>query len=123
MDGGYWPRAISEEELESGDLPEYERVFTELGFERCANGALVAGVEKIAIYANGDDFAHVAYQRRDGSWSSKLGKLNDIRHDDATSVSGRNAMEYPAIQFFMARPRQRHELADSEVGLLLPGTG
>ena len=122
LDGAYWPRDVSDDELEDGDLPEYERVFRALGFERCADGNLVAGFEKIAVYANNDDFAHVAYQRPDGSWSSKLGKLNDIRHDDAKSVSGSTSTEYPGIQFFMTRQRQPHELADSESGLLLPST-
>jgi hypothetical protein len=82
LDGAYWPRQVSEEEVESGDLAEYEPVFRDLGFERCADGSLVTGLEKLAIYASEDEFAHVAYQRPDGSWSSKLGRLNDVRHDD-----------------------------------------
>jgi hypothetical protein len=122
LDGAFWPRKVSEEELENGDLPEYERVFRGLGYERCSDDSLVPGLEKIAVYANEDEFAHVSYQRADGTWSSKLGKLNDVKHANASSVSGPAATEYPSIKFFMARTRQPHELADSESGLLLPST-
>ncbi len=120
LQGGFWPRPVDASELEDGDLDEYVRQFAAVGFQECRDGALEAVTEKIAIYADGEDFAHVAYQRPDGAWSSKLGKLNDVRHKSATAVSGPSALEYPGIALYMARPRQPHELADSPTGLLLP---
>jgi hypothetical protein len=111
---------VSEEELDDGDLGEYVDLFQSLGFVQCLDGLLEPSQEKIAIYADGDDFQHVAYQRIDGSWSSKLGKLNDVRHDDAAWVSGPSPFEYPPVHSYMSRPRQPHRLADSAAGLLLP---
>jgi hypothetical protein len=120
LDGGYWPRQVVEEALDAGDLPEYVKLFESWGFRECAGGSLERGMEKIAIYAEGADFQHVAYQRSDGSWSSKLGKLNDVRHHQTRSLAGPSAFEYPPVRLFMARPRRPHELAESETGLLMP---
>jgi hypothetical protein len=119
LDGGYWPRRVSEDELDAGDLPEYVRLFESLGFRRCADGSVVHGQEKIAIYACVGSFEHVAYQRSDGSWSSKLGKLNDIRHGETDSLSGPGTRGYPPVALYMSRRREPHDLAESESGLLL----
>lgn len=121
LDGGVWHRDVSEEELDAGDLAEYLALFRSWGFIECAHGDLEGGVEKIAIYATGEQFAHVAYQRSGGDWSSKLGKLNDVRHECVASLSGRGAHEYPPARLFMARRREVHDLAESGSGLLLPG--
>jgi len=118
LDGGYWPRRVSEDELDAGDLPEYRRVFESVGFRECADGSLVEGQEKIAVYADGDSFQHVAYQRSDGSWSSKLGKLNDVRHGDTVCLSGSSPFEYPRVAHYMSRAREPHDLAESESGLI-----
>jgi hypothetical protein len=55
--------------------------FATIGFVPCENGSLVAALEKIVIYgkANGD-WTHAARQLADGSWTSKLGGREDIRH-------------------------------------------
>jgi hypothetical protein len=120
LDGGFWPRAVSDEDLDAGDLAEYVAVFESWGFERCPDGDLEDGTEKIAIYAANGEFAHVAYQRGDGAWSSKLGKLNDVRHERAVSLSGSGGGGYVPVCLFMARRRKVHELADSSTGLILP---
>jgi hypothetical protein len=120
LDGGTWFREVSEADLDAGDLAEYLALFREWGFEECGDGELVDGVEKIAVYAAESEFAHVAYQRVDGEWSSKLGKLNDVRHECVASLSGPGAFEYPVVRLFMVRPREAHALANSESGLLLP---
>jgi hypothetical protein len=121
LDGGFWPRDVSEEELDAGDLAEYLTLFRSWGFIKCPDGELEDGIEKIAIHARDEQFAHVAYQRSDGEWSSKLGKLNDVRHECVASLSGCGAYEYPPARLFMARQREVHEPADSGFGLLLPG--
>lgn len=121
MDGVHWPREIDPNELDPDeDLPEYLRVFAELGFVECDTDELEAGVEKIAILASGSSFEHVAYQTPDGEWSSKIGKANDIRHQLLNDLKGRPPGGYPGEAIFMARRRQPHELADSGTGLLLP---
>lgn len=120
FDGAFWPREVNESELEDGDLDEYLEVFRAMGFKLCGSAALEHGAEKIAIFANGSDFQHVAYQRSDGEWSSKLGSLNDVRHRNCESLSGSGAREYPKVAVYMARRREPHHLAESETGLLTP---
>jgi hypothetical protein len=120
FDGGTWPREVSDEELDAGDLSEFVRLFEGWGYQSCDDGRLEEGVEKIAVYAAGDDFDHVAYQRPDGTWSSKLGRLNDIRHDDENALAGPGGFEYAPVQLYMSRQREPHEVADSAAGLLLP---
>ena len=89
-----------------------------LGYEYCPTGELEPTVEKIAIYATESDFGHVAHQREDGTWSSKVGELGDICHLRLESLSGRGLCEYPPVRFYMRRMRQPHPLA--ETGLILP---
>jgi hypothetical protein len=125
LDGAFWPRVVADADLDvDDDLHEYTYMFGSLGFEECGDGALEDGVEKIALYAKetdiGASFDHVAFQTSDGKWSSKLGKLNDIRHANPTSVSGDGFQEYAPVALFMKRPRQPHDLADLPTGLLLP---
>jgi hypothetical protein len=119
LDGAYWPRQVEEADLKDGDLSEYLYVFGLMGFTICEDDELEVGMEKIAIFGSASDFAHVAYQRVDGEWSSKLGKLNDVRHECAASLSGPGGCEYDPICLFMSRPREPHELADSAAGLIL----
>jgi hypothetical protein len=76
---GYWP-------------PQCERKATvhsllcalaTKGFSECEDGSFEAGLEKVAIYANGDEATHVALQfvSRNGKWRSKIGYNVDIEHD------------------------------------------
>lgn len=114
VDGLYWPA-----DLGPGDgLADYIRLFERLGFESCATPALEDGEEKIAVYGANRAFEHVAFQREDGTWSSKLGELSDIRHDHLDSIAGNGPFEYSGVVFFMRRAREPHPLA--ETGLLLP---
>lgn len=114
-DGFHWPVPDADDSV-SGHI----RVFQHLGFRQCADGKLQAGVEKIAVYGTGDSFDHVAFQRCDGRWSSKLGELSDVRHDRVESIHGTGYFEYGPVVTFMSRPREPHELADSDTGLLMP---
>jgi hypothetical protein len=51
-----------------------------LGYEPCEGGDLEPGVEKVCIYARGDEPLHVARQLPSGDWMSKLGREVDITH-------------------------------------------
>jgi hypothetical protein len=119
---GTWFRKVDESELDEGDMDEYIALFEFWGYKRCQEGSLETGVEKIAVFGSEQDFDHVAYQRPDGDWSSKLGPLNDIRHPCVESLVGKGGMEYRPIVVFMSRARLSHELADSETGLLIPAS-
>ena len=46
----------------------------------CDNADLEAGFEKIAIYQLAGVPTHAARQLDDGSWTSKLGALEDVQH-------------------------------------------
>jgi hypothetical protein len=83
-------------------LNDYVWLFEQHGYERCADGALEEGYEKVALYETEDgDRIHVARMAPSGRWSSKLGRSYDIEHATCESVesvwSGR-------LVEFMRRP-------------------
>jgi hypothetical protein len=51
-----------------------------LGFDECSDDGLEPRFEKVAIYARQGIPQHVARQKRDGLWTSKLGTLADSWH-------------------------------------------
>ena len=81
----YWPEAIPRRYT----LDAFAQAFRMLGFEVCDNSVVEARWEKVAIFAGADGRpTHVARQLPDGTWTSKLGKLEDIKHPDIQDVSG-----------------------------------
>ena len=73
----FWPDGVPREEA----IGAFVAAFHELGFESCDDPLFEPGYEKVAIYAMPDGTpAHVARQLPSGSWSSKLGQLQDIQH-------------------------------------------
>src|SRR5689334_1255555 len=60
------PRAVT--------LDAFYQTFQLLGYQRCDNGDLEAGFEKIAFYESAGLPTHGARQLPDGTWTSKLGK-------------------------------------------------
>jgi hypothetical protein len=61
------------------------------GYIECENGSLEPGFEKVVIYARGPMQAvkHAAWQLDDGTWSSKLGPLEDINHKTPENLTSR----------------------------------
>jgi hypothetical protein len=86
-DESYWPN-----DDRGSTLGTFERMLTSRGFARCANGALVSGVEKVVIYTLGEGrtmkVTHAARQLPDGRWASKMGRCEDIEHDAPKAVRG-----------------------------------
>lgn len=88
------------------------------GFEPCADGNLVDGREKIAIYINDQGgFRHAARQEPDGRWKSKLGDEEDIEHEAPESLS---SDVYGQPRIFMERvrklkPKERMEASSPSV--------
>jgi hypothetical protein len=74
-------------------------------------------LRELAVYDTMDEFEHVVFQRDDGSWSSKLGELADIRNATLEALGGSGPFEYSPVVLFMQRPREAHPLADT--GLIL----
>ena len=81
----YWPAGIPREV----SLSAFTQAFQSLNYELCSDGALEEGFEKVALFARADGTpTHMARQLESGSWTSKLGVSEDIRHDDVSGVVG-----------------------------------
>jgi hypothetical protein len=94
----YWPPTVPR----ALTLQAFEAAFSTLGYQRCTSDALEPNVEKIAIFvAPSGEPTHAARQRADGSWTSKLGREEDIQHV-LRQIEG---VGYGTVAVFMARPR------------------
>ena len=103
-DEAYWPEDVARDV----GIETLKSVFSGAGFTECSRGDLKEGLEKIALYAVGAEFTHVARQLASNRWTSKLGEDCDIEHDlDALfSPPGRStAWRYGEVVAFMQRPR------------------
>lgn len=99
---GYWPDGVPRELTIGAFVQAYEK----LGYKLCSDGSLVPGVEKIAIFGHRvegeEEPTHAALQLENGKWTSKMGPLEDIRHETAEVVRG---PLYGKILCFMERTR------------------
>ena len=74
----YWLDGVPQEET----LEAYIQAYQTLGYEVCNSDELEAGVEKIALYVDSENQpTHAARQLTNGKWVSKLGWLEDIKHE------------------------------------------
>lgn len=78
----YWPPNLPEENHISSIIA----LFRTLGYETCPSSQQEKGMEKIAIYEGRKGWSHVARQRPDGMWWSKLTELDDIVHKTAQDL-------------------------------------
>jgi len=99
-EGYYWPLPTPER---TETVEDFVGAFATQGFELCADGSLEQGYEKIAIYARDGEPTHAAKQLENGSWTSKLGSLEDIEH---TSLDELNGNLYGQVEVFMRRLRK-----------------
>jgi hypothetical protein len=92
----YWPAGAPRQE----NVPAFQAMFANLGFVPCDSATLELGFEKIAIFADaGQSPTHVARQLPSGTWTSKLGRLEDIEHE-LVDLEG---AEYGAVVLIMRR--------------------
>lgn len=98
---GYWPEGLPREET----LSAFVTAFEKLGYQVCDDGRLESGYEKVALYAKEGKPTHAARQLQSGYWTSKLGRLEDIEHEDEEGVSG---PVYGEPILFMKRACQSH---------------
>jgi len=82
----HWPQSLPKEET----VETYEKLFQLHGYTPAVgnNSDFEPGCEKVAIYVKDGLPVHVAKQRRDGWWTSKLGNRQDIRHRTLESLEG-----------------------------------
>jgi hypothetical protein len=95
---GYkWPVNVPRDDsVESAKL-----LFESLGYEVCDDAKLEIGYSKVAIYADSyGSYTHAAKQLENGKWSSKLGKLQDIQHDELESICSK---DYGIVSVIMKR--------------------
>jgi hypothetical protein len=93
----YWPDNVPRIVSLAAFVQAYETV----GYEVCEGDAWEAGFEKIAIYVNREGKpTHAARQLPDGSWTSKLGRAEDITH----ALDGLVGENYGAVTQMMRRP-------------------
>jgi hypothetical protein len=95
--GYYWP-------LDRDDrLEDWIGALSLNNYKTTDNWDLEPGIEKVAIYVGGDGSPeHVARQLESGAWTSKIGKLEDIRH---ATLGGLEGKEYGRATVIMQRKR------------------
>jgi len=99
----YWPNGIPR----NWNVDTIVQIFRSLGYELCQSSALENGWEKVALYAVAYECRHVARQKPDGKWTSKLGNLLDLDHDtlDCLSSASLDDESYGKVAKIMKRPR------------------
>jgi hypothetical protein len=96
--GSYWPPGVPNE----GSLDSYVRLFESHGYESCEDSEPQQEFEKVAIYLSYDGrVTHAARQNRSGSWTSKLGRGQDIEHGTLDALDG---PAYGQAVKFLKRP-------------------
>lgn len=82
----FWPDGASKTTAVSSLI----EAFQTKGYEICDSEDYEPGFMKVAIYWNPDTktWTHAARQHRDGTWTSKLGRANDIQHGTPHSIEG-----------------------------------
>lgn len=93
----YWPPTAPFETT----LSAFIAAFVSCGYETCMNGDLDPHLEKVAIFTSSGRPTHAARQLRDGQWTSKCGKSEDIAHE----LGGVTSAVYGTPSVFLARPR------------------
>lgn len=92
----YWPPGAPK----TLTIEAFIKAFETRGFVKCDNGNLEEGFIKAAIYAKNGVPRHAAKQCSDGTWSSKLGRTEDITH----SIYALTGNEYGQIVVFLKKP-------------------
>jgi len=96
-DTSYWPSAAPRTET----IETFVKAFESLGYTVCENADYEAGFEKVSIYINHDGTpTHAARQLADDVWTSKIGKLEDIKH----RIDGLDSPLYGRVTRLMKRP-------------------
>jgi len=96
----YWPPEVSRKYT----LDSYIKAYEILGYTLCHDANYKSGFEKIAIYVNANGKpTHAARQLNSGTWTSKLGRLEDIEHATLDDISG---FHYGSIAVILKKPKK-----------------
>ena len=94
----YWPP----DGLSEPTCDAFIEAVETLGFSPCDSPDKERGIEKVALYAKGDEPKHAARQLESGMWSSKLGRDVDINH----TLEGLAGHQYGDVVKILKRPRR-----------------
>lgn len=100
----YWPTGVTREET----LTAYIEAYEQYGYETCESESFEEGFEKIAIYVDHNQKpTHAARQKPDGTWTSKLGIFEDVKHEFSTNLiinfPPRGEQDYGTLAVLMKR--------------------
>jgi hypothetical protein len=91
----YWPEGAPREDTLRGWIA----MLRLRGFRRCSSAVYEAAYERVAIYGKVDRPMHMALQKSNGRWTSKLGEENDIEHE----LEGLNDSKYGRVLIVLRR--------------------
>jgi len=97
FDQYYWPPSVPREPTVSA----YQQALESIGFSECEDGSLESGLVKVAVFGIGAELTHAARQLDDGTWTSKLGSLEDITHE----LQALEGADYGHVVLFMKREK------------------
>ena len=97
--GRHWPDDVPSEE----SISAFITVFKAVGYVPCSSANLEPGVEKIALFAQGNTPTHASRQLVNGGWTSKLGPSFDIEHSSPDDLAGG---VYGEVVVLLARRRR-----------------
>ena len=92
----YWPPEIPR----CYRVESYREAFAALGFAVAAGQAYEEGYEKVALWAKAGRPTHAARQIDGKFWTSKLGRMADIKHE----LGGVSGNEYGEVLIILRRP-------------------
>src|SRR3954447_6167820 len=94
----YWPRKAPRQNT----LKAFALAFKTLGYEKCKDGSLEEGFEKVAIYAINNKPTHAARQLTNGRWTHKIGRNIDI---SATLTAVEAGLYGKAVRFMKRKQK------------------
>lgn len=97
MGVSYWPPSVPRQETRIAFILAYGT----LGYMPCDDGILEPGFEKIVLYEDMLVPTHAALQLSDGTWTSKLGQFEDIKHVIPECLEGPC---YGSVAQYLKRP-------------------
>ncbi len=105
LGGYYWPPGLPKELPGTETLQNVINAFKTVRYSECTSGEIEEGFEKVALFANyRNKPTHAARSLSDGSWTSKLGEGEDIRHQTLLALEGRR---YGKAVVFLRRKREK----------------
>jgi hypothetical protein len=97
LEDAFWPAGVAREET----ILAFQEAFATLGYFLCDGEELEPGFEKIALFADDQGIpSHAARQVPKGSWTSKIGELEDIEH----ALHDLEGTEYGTVVQILKRP-------------------